>query len=78
MHPTGGSRRVFEQFAWLEVGSVKMALPRPAHQRVTPAVSQPLARTMIFDDERNVVLWKSGFAKQLSTITTTCSNSSMK
>jgi len=38
VHPTGGSLRVFEQFAWLEVGSVKMALPRPAHQRVTPAV----------------------------------------
>ena len=24
--------RVFEQFAWLEVGSVKMALSRLAHQ----------------------------------------------
>jgi hypothetical protein len=24
--------RVFEQFAWLEVGSVKAALSRPAHQ----------------------------------------------
>ena len=37
-HPTpehrtgGGSLRVFRQFAWLEVGSVKMALSRPAHQ----------------------------------------------
>ena len=38
VHPTGGSRRVFWQFAWLEVGSVKMALPRPAHPRVTQAV----------------------------------------
>ena len=38
MHPTGGNRRVFEQFAWLEVVSDKIALPRPAHQRVTPAV----------------------------------------
>src|ERR671924_581286 len=26
----GGSRRVFRQFAWLEVGSVKVALSRPA------------------------------------------------
>jgi len=26
----GGSRRVFKQFAWLEVGSVKAALPRHA------------------------------------------------
>ena len=37
MHPTGGSLRVFKQSAWLEVGSVKMALSRPAHQRVTQA-----------------------------------------
>jgi len=35
----GGSRRVFRQFAWLEVGSGKMALSSPAHQRVTLAVS---------------------------------------
>jgi len=40
VHPTGGSRRVFGQFAWLEVGSVKMALSRPAHQRVTQAVGR--------------------------------------
>jgi hypothetical protein len=32
----GGSRRVFRHFMWLEAGSVKMALPRPAcqHSRV--------------------------------------------
>src|SRR5215211_5471245 len=30
VHPTGGSLRVFRQFAWLEVGSVKKALSRPA------------------------------------------------
>ena len=40
VHPTGGSRRVFKQNSWLEVGSVKMALSRPTHQRVTPAVGQ--------------------------------------
>ena len=34
----GGSRRVFKQFSWLEVGSVKVALPHPIHQRVTPTV----------------------------------------
>jgi len=52
VHPTGGSRRVFEQFAWLEVGSVKMALPRPAppdracrdHPRVTQAVGRFIAK----------------------------------
>jgi len=38
VHPTGGSLRVFKQFVWLEVGSGKMALSRPAHQRVTQAV----------------------------------------
>ena len=38
MHPTGGSLRVFRQFAWLEVGSGKMTLSRPTHQRVTPTV----------------------------------------
>jgi hypothetical protein len=30
----GGSLRVFRQFAWLEVGSVKAALSRPTHQQV--------------------------------------------
>jgi hypothetical protein len=29
VHPTGGSLRVFKPFSWLEVGSVKAALPRP-------------------------------------------------
>jgi len=40
VHPTGGSLRVFRQFVWLGVGSVKMALSRPTHQRVTQAVGQ--------------------------------------
>ena len=40
VHPTGGSRRVFKQFVWLEVGSVKVAVSRPAHQRVTQAVGR--------------------------------------
>ena len=39
VHPTGGSLRVFKQLAWLEVGSVKMALSCPTHQRVTLTVS---------------------------------------
>jgi hypothetical protein len=39
VHPTGGSLRVFRQFAWLEVGSGKAALSRPAHQPVTHTVS---------------------------------------
>jgi hypothetical protein len=39
VHPTGGSLRVFRQFAWLGAGSVKAALPRPTHQRVTLTVS---------------------------------------
>ena len=36
----GGSRRVFKHFAWLEVGSGKVALSRPTHQRVTRAVGR--------------------------------------
>jgi len=40
VHPTGGSLRVFKQFSWLEVGSVKAALPPPTHQRVTPTVGR--------------------------------------
>jgi len=36
--------RVFEQFVWLEVGSVKAALSRPAYQRVTHTVGQPVER----------------------------------
>ena len=35
---TGGSLRVFGQFAWLEVSSAKMALSRAARQRATQAV----------------------------------------
>jgi len=42
VHPTGGTLRVFKQFSWLGAGSDKIALSRPAHQRVTQAVS-PLA-----------------------------------
>jgi hypothetical protein len=42
VHPTGGSHRVFEQFAWLEAGSVKVALPPPAHPRVTLTVRAAL------------------------------------
>jgi hypothetical protein len=44
VHPTGGTLRVFWQFAWLEAGSGKTALSRPAHQRVTPAVSLQIVR----------------------------------
>jgi len=38
VHPTGGSLRVFKRFAWLGVGSGKMAFLHPAHPRVTRAV----------------------------------------
>jgi hypothetical protein len=40
VHPTGGSLRVFKHFAWLEVGSDKIASSRLAHQRVTQAVGR--------------------------------------
>ena len=47
VHPTGGSLRVFKHFAWLEVGSVKMALSRPTHQRVTQAVSRARSQNYV-------------------------------
>jgi hypothetical protein len=50
---------------WLEVGSVKVALSRPAHQRVTPAVSQPRKLCARFNKQslifivlgRNIRIW---------------------
>jgi hypothetical protein len=37
-YPTWGTHRVFEQFVWLEVDSVKVALSRPTQPPVTQAV----------------------------------------
>ena len=51
VHPTGGSLRVFEQFAWLEVGSVKVALSRPSHQRVTQAVGRLVTEQRYFKEQ---------------------------
>ena len=34
VHRTSGSLRVFKQFGWVEAGSVKVALSRPAHARL--------------------------------------------
>ena len=39
------SVRVFRQFAWLEVGFGKVALSRPAHQRVTHTVGHLLLQS---------------------------------
>jgi hypothetical protein len=50
VHPTGGSLRVFKQFVWLEVGSGKMALPRPAHPRVTLTVGLLVTKSKGNDD----------------------------
>ncbi len=47
MHPTGGSRRVFREFAWLGAGSGKAALPPPAHPRVTQAVGRFVSSKLI-------------------------------
>ena len=43
----GGSLRVFRPFARLGVGSGKMALYRPAHQRVTHTVLRRTNRSYI-------------------------------
>jgi hypothetical protein len=45
VHPTGGSLRVFRQFTWLEVDSAKVALSRPAHQRVMRPVGHLLLQS---------------------------------
>jgi hypothetical protein len=47
VHPTGGSRRVFRQFAWFEVGPIKVVLSRPAHPRVTQAVRRFYLDTIV-------------------------------
>ena len=51
VHPTGGSLRVFKQFVWLEVDSVKVALSRPTHQRVTQAVGRSSYRNAYLTPE---------------------------
>ena len=38
MQPTSGSQRVLQAFSWLRLCSAKLALPRPAPQRVTQTV----------------------------------------
>jgi hypothetical protein len=57
VHPTGGSLRVFKLFAWLEVGSGKMALSRPTHQRVTPTVRRFANHIFIKNDRLNSKQW---------------------
>ena len=47
VHPTGGSLRVFRQFVWLEVDSVKTALSRPTHQRVTQTVGRTNSKSLL-------------------------------
>jgi len=55
VHPTGGSRRVFEQFACLQADSVKMAFSRPAHQRVTPAVGWLSFKLKVFEEHSRMM-----------------------
>jgi hypothetical protein len=65
VHPTGGSLRVFRHFVWLGVGSVKVALSRPTHQRVTPAVGQPVLQNygVFFLWGLAFVAWQCHFSK---------------
>ncbi len=50
VHPTGGTRRVFKQFVWLDAGSGKMALSPPAHPPVTHTVGR-----LTEEDTNNVI-----------------------
>jgi len=43
----GGSLRVFKRFSWLEVDSVKLALSRPTHQRVTHTVRRTIRESEV-------------------------------
>ena len=43
----GGRRRVFKQFVWLEVGSVKAAWSRPAHQPSSGCYAIPLGKNTL-------------------------------
>jgi len=70
VHPTGGSLRVFRQFAWLRVGSGKVALSRPTHQRVTPAVSLQSASRVKMVNQHNKFNTKP--VLQITTIWTLC------
>jgi hypothetical protein len=47
--------RVFRQFAWLEVDSVKMALPRPAHTQV-PRKARGAGRKPLAGFAENIIL----------------------
>jgi hypothetical protein len=47
VHPTGGSLRVFRQFTWLEAGSGKVALSRPAQPPVTQTVRRFLCNNKV-------------------------------
>src|SRR5512145_113249 len=66
VHPTGGSLRVFRQFASLGVGSDKMALSRPAHQRVTLTVSPLLSIFRNFLYNEYVELSKHSSIKKMT------------
>jgi hypothetical protein len=65
----GGSRRVFKQFVWLEVGSVKMVLSRPAQLPLTQAVGQ------LKGDQVNKVFLISLFLLMISVVACTPQNS---
>ena len=55
VHPTGGSLRVFGHFMWLEVGSVKVALSHPTHQRVTQTVRRLIIKNGTKDKHSHVI-----------------------
>jgi hypothetical protein len=62
----GGNRLVFRQFARLEADSVKAAFSRPAHQRVTQAVSLLLSIFQSFLYNEYVELSKRSSMKKLT------------
>ena len=53
----GDSVRVFKEFAWLEAGSGKMALSRPAHLRVTRTVGRRIKTRLRGKHQRRMLYW---------------------
>jgi hypothetical protein len=67
VHPSGGSLRVFRQFTWLEAGSGKVALSRPAHPWVTHPVGE--LSILFFSHRVQFLKFISGMVKHQSMVT---------
>jgi hypothetical protein len=72
VHPTGGTRRVFRQFAWLGAGSGKVALSYPAHPRVTPTVGWLVIIKIDRSEHKSITLLLQLVGKSLKNVLCWC------